>query len=79
MSPLDKVRKALQELLDAEGDGWHMGHYVVIMGLEKIGADGEVTTSAWITNPPSQPDYVTDGLITTAQDLRYGIGEEDDD
>lgn len=76
--PSDRVRKALQDLLDAEGDGWHMSHFVVILGLEKIGEDGDVLTSAWLTAPIGQPDYVTDGLITAAQELR-GDGDEIDD
>lgn len=78
MSPQDKIGKALQELLDSEGDGWHMSHFVVVLGLEKIGEDGEVTTSAWLTAPLSQPDYVTDGLIATAVDLRSDADISDD-
>lgn len=77
-SPSDRVRKALQDLLDAEGDGWHMSHFVVILGLERLD-DGELVTSAWLTSPVGQPDYVTDGLITAAQDLRYGPLDSDDD
>lgn len=78
MRPCDRVRKALQDLLDAEGDGWHMSHFVVILGLEKISEDGEVMTSAWVTGPVGQPDYVTDGLIATAQDLRDDSCDDDD-
>lgn len=55
-----------------------MSHFVVILGLEKIGEDGDVLTSAWLTAPIGQPDYVTDGLITAAQELR-GDGDDIDD
>ncbi len=55
-----------------------MSHFVVILGLERLD-DGELVTSAWLTSPVGQPDYVTDGLITAAQDLRYGPLDSDDD
>lgn len=77
-TPIDRVRKALQDLLDAEGDGWHMSHFVVILGLEKFDG-GDIVTSAWLTAPEPQADYVTDGLITAAQDLRWGSITTDDD
>ncbi|MEI8229156.1 MAG: hypothetical protein WCH77_12975 [Planctomycetota bacterium] len=56
-----------------------MSHYVVVYGLEKIGEDGKVETSAWVIGAPGQADYVTDGLLATATDLRDGTGPDDDD
>lgn len=77
-TPMDRVRKALQELLDAEGDGWHMSHFVVILGLEKFEA-ADIITSSWLTVPAAQADYVTDGLISAAADIRWGPDLTDDD
>lgn len=77
-TPIDRVRKALQDLLDAEGDGFHLSHFVVILGLEKF-ESGDIVTSSWLTAPAGQADYITEGLITAAQDLHWSSETTDDD
>lgn len=72
-----ELRSALQRLLDGEGDGWHLRDFVVVMGLEKLDPPGMIESTSWIFAPPDQPDYITDGLIAAAQELREG--DDDDD
>lgn len=78
MSGHDKIRQALQALLDQEGDGWHIRDWCVVMGLERIDAAGRVDTTAWMTAPTDQPDWVTDGLIAAGEDMRANAEIDDD-
>ena len=77
-NPFDRLRQCLQYLLDCEGDGWQLAHYVVVIGMQKIGADGQISNAAWMASPLDQPDYVTDGLISSAEDMRASCDVEDD-
>lgn len=77
-NPWANLRAALQYLLDCEGDGWQMCHYVVCVGLQRMDQTGEITTTSWIAVPHEQADYITDGLIMSAEDMRSGVGVEDD-
>ena len=77
MSPVEKLRAALQEILDTEGEGWQVDAFVICLGLERI-SDGTVESTPWIWMPAEQPDWVTDGLLNASQDLRY-ITEVDSD
>lgn len=77
-TPIERVRKALQDLLDAEGDGYHLSHFVVVLGLEKF-EGANIVTSSWLTAPAGQADYITEGLITAAQDLHWSSETTDDD
>ncbi len=66
----DPIREAIQEFLeDALGDDWHVSHYVVAIGLDKI-ANGELQTSHWWYAPDSQADYVTTGLLVAVDEMR---------
>jgi hypothetical protein len=77
-SPHDDLRLALQKLLNDAGDGWMVRDYVVILGLEKISSAGKLESAAWMAAPGDQPDYVTDGLIASAEDMRANADIEDD-
>lgn len=69
-SPDDAVRDAIQSrILDAEGDGWSLGQYVVCMGLQRIAPDGSVESTAWYWAPNGQPDWQSLGLLECAQDM----------
>jgi hypothetical protein len=70
MTPVEKLRAAIQELLDAEGDGWIVNEYVVALGLEKMSADGQIQSTAWVWAPSEQADWVSDGLLQAAIELR---------
>ncbi|XAL85092.1 hypothetical protein RSPPQCQH_CDS0041 [Mycolicibacterium phage phi1_186001] len=55
--PADPVKAAIQESLDAQGEGWQVAHYVVVAGDRM---DLGATT---IITPVGQPDYLTEGLV----------------
>lgn len=77
---LDGLREALQALLDAEGDGWHVSHYVVVLGIERMNADsGQVDSGVWTAAPVDQADYVATGLLETAQIYRSMTADADND
>lgn len=71
------LTKALQGLLDSEGDGWMISHYVVVLGIEKVG-DAEIKSSVWLAAPHGQPDYVSDGLLAAGVEMRENAEIEDD-
>ncbi len=79
-NPFDHLKIALQYLLDCEGDGWQLNHYAIALGLNRLDSDGNVASTVWVTSPVDQPDYVTDGLITAAEDMRAcaSVAEDDD-
>jgi len=76
MNPFDRLREAIQNVLDSAGDGYHLAHYVVVMGIQKIDGDGLVTSSAWMAHPLDQPDYVTDGLLNSAEEMRAWVDDD---
>ncbi len=78
-NPFDHLRVALQYLLDCEGDGWQLSHYAIVLGLERMGGDGRVASTVWVTSPVDQADYVTDGLLSAAEDMRAAADVIDDD
>ena len=67
---MDEVRAAIQKVLDASGDGWHLGSsFVVVMGIERI-TDKGIEATAWYLHPQEQPDWATDGLLHAVLELR---------
>lgn len=81
MTAHERLRAALQELLDAEGDeqGWLLDHYVVVMGIQKIDSNGKVSSSSCMTVPDDQADYITAGLLDSAVDMQANSTEEVED
>lgn len=73
------VRAAVQAVLDAAGDGYHAAQFVICMGLERINSSGELETAPWLWAPPSQPDWMTAGLLESAWALHQAADEDDDD
>ena len=69
MDPEAQIRVAIQALLDSLGDGWGLAQHVIIMGIERV-VDGEIEATSWYWTPPSQPDWMTDGLIDHGMRLR---------
>ncbi|QFP96420.1 hypothetical protein SEA_MODRAGONS_36 [Mycobacterium phage Modragons] len=63
VKPADPVRAAIQESLDAQGEGWQVAHYVVVAGLERITGDRMDLGATTIITPVGQPDYLTEGLV----------------
>jgi hypothetical protein len=78
-NPFDNLRRALQYLLDCEGEGWQLCHYAVALGLERMDSTGVVETTVWVTSPMDQADYITDGLLAAAEDMRAGAESVGDD
>lgn len=73
------VRAAVQAILDAAGDGYQAAQFVVCMGLERINAAGELEATPWLWAPPSQPDWMTGGLLESAYGLHMDAEEENGD
>ena len=70
MTPIDRLRNAIQKLLNAEGEGWVLDQFVIAMGLQRVTSDNQVESTAWVWAPAEQPDWITDGLLRTAAELR---------
>jgi hypothetical protein len=51
---------------------------VVVLGLQRIDGDGKILNTAWLASPADQPDYVTDGLLASAEDMRAACEIGDD-
>lgn len=56
------VREALQTILDAHGDGYQLAEHVVVMGLERVSADG-IESTVWYWTPAGQPEWKSAGLL----------------
>ena len=69
LSPKEKLRNAIQKVLDEEGDGWIVAQFCLALGLERM-VDAEIESTAWVWAPADQPDWVTDGLLRAAAELR---------
>jgi hypothetical protein len=79
MSVFDKLRDALQEVLDDAGDGWQLAHYTIVLGIQQMTSDGHVSSCAWMLNPIDQPGYVTEGLLSAADSMLACGADIDDD
>lgn len=71
-----RIRAAIQELLDDEGDGYVAGQFVVAMGLERINSDGVVEAIPWVWAPSDQPDWQTAALLESAIELRAQVFDD---
>jgi hypothetical protein len=78
MNPVDRLRNAIQKLLNQEGDGWVLNEFVIALGLQKMNSEGEVESTAWVWAPADQPDWITDGLLRAASELREDADIETD-
>ena len=76
--PWTNMRQALQYILDCEGDGYHLVHHVTILGLQRMDVTGHIQTTSWVLIPAEQADYITDGLISAAEEQRACSIIEDD-
>lgn len=74
------VRAAIQQhVLDPANDGWTVGQFVIAMGLERVNSDGNLEATHWLWAPPHQAEWMTDGLLDSARELRIIAGEIGDD
>jgi hypothetical protein len=77
MNPKERLRNAIQRVLNEEGDGWIVGQFVLALGLEKM-VDGFIESTAWVWAPADQPDWITDGLLRAASELRQDADVDTD-
>jgi len=70
MTPVDRLRNAIQKLLNAEGDGYVLNEFVLALGLQRMDSEGNIDSTAWVWAPAEQPDWITDGLLRAASELR---------
>ena len=77
MSPMDKLFEAIQSILNEAGDGWTLGHFACVTGIERL-VDGVVESTVWTIIPADQPTWMTGGLLGTALDIQDTADIEDD-
>ena len=77
-NPWANLRVAIQYLLDCEGDGFQLAHFVVAVGLQKIDSTGALTCTSWLAVPSEQADYITQGLLDSAEEMRATQDIDDD-
>ena len=78
MTPVERLRNAIQKLLNQEGDGWVLNEFVMALGLQKLNSEGDIESTAWVWAPADQPDWITDGLLRAASELREDADIETD-
>ena len=75
--PPEPIREAIQKMLDAHSDGWHLAQHCVVMAIERV-VDGRIESIPWHWAPPDQPDWMTDALLEHAIRSREDCCDEDD-
>ena len=78
-NPWANLRMAFQYLLDCEGDAYQLAHFVAVLGIQKIDQTGALTSISWLVVPSEQVDYITQGLLDSAEDMRATQQVIDDD
>jgi hypothetical protein len=78
MEPMDALYAALQSVIDAMAEGWTVGHYAVVIGLEQF--DGErVQSTVWTVTPVDQAEWMTKGLLDTATEIQLSVADTSED
>lgn len=72
----DHIREGIQKAIDSCANGFHVAHYVVIVGCERIN-DGDLEVATSMFSDPMQAAYITDGLLMKAHDLQAMCEESD--
>ena len=67
---MDAVRAAIQALLDSDGEGWQVGQWVAVVGIERLQDGGGVEATTWYFTEPYQAEWMTAGLLAAAKELR---------
>lgn len=78
--PIARIRDAIQAIINAEGEGegWTLGQFVIVMGLERMLSDGRVEATSWYWNPPDQAEWMNIGLLEAGIEMRMCADIEDD-
>jgi hypothetical protein len=77
-NPWGNLRAAIQYLLDCEGDGYQLCHYVVAVGIQRMDQTGSIASTSWLAIPSEQADYITQGLLDSAEEMRATQDIDDD-
>ena len=64
------IRAAIQALFDADGEGWQVGQWVAIVGIERV-RDDNIESTSWYVHPPDQAEWMTDGLLESVITMRH--------
>lgn len=71
MEPMDALQAAVQAVVDANADGWSVGHYVVVAGLERLDTEANrVVSAVWTITPVDQAEWMTKGLLDAAMEIQ---------
>jgi hypothetical protein len=73
---IDLIYKSLQDICDAEGEGWTVVHYAVAAGLERVTDDGHIESASFVHQPVDQSEYTTRGLLAVAQSQEWTHDDE---
>lgn len=72
MSLIDGIQAAL----NADHPGWHVNHFVCLIGAERVNGEGDVEACTALFVADGQADYITTGLLCAVDELRYCEDEE---
>lgn len=77
---LGRIRDAIQAIINDEGqgEGWSLGQFVVVMGLERMTTDGKIEATSWYWVPPNQAEWMTIGLLESGLEMRACADIDDD-
>jgi len=70
VTPVERLRNAIQRLLNDDAEGWVVSEFVLALGLQRINSDQQIESTPWVWAPKDQPDWITDGLLLAASELR---------
>lgn len=73
MSLIDGIQAAL----NADHPGWHVNHFVCLIGAERVNSEGDVESCTAPYIADGQADYITTGLPCSADELRYEYQDDE--
>ena len=69
---------AIQNALNLDHPGWHVNHFVCLVGAERVSSDGGIESCTALYIADGQADYITTGLLCSADELRYNYVDDDE-
>ena len=75
----ETVKSSLQRVIDQIDGSWSVAHYIAVVGLQRIGSEGQIETCAFITHPEDQASYINEGLIHRGLYLLEADCDEEED
>jgi hypothetical protein len=59
----DPILAAIQQLVDTEWPGWHVGSFTVVVGLEQVDSTGDVSHEIDVYKMLNQAPWTTSSLL----------------